>query len=535
MIRKSSIVLTVACLTVLSCWGQTTIPKPVMNYVSVDPYTNDVTIAWHQSNDPDVDGYLIYRFEPDAASYPNGDFMLVGSAVGRNVLSFVNTFENPTTLTSSIANMESEIYSIKAYDDETNSKSAHSDIHATIFLTSLFRPCYSEIRLAWSAYEGWTNGVSNYVVWQSKNGAPWAEYATVAGNITNLNIFDLEPDVDYYYYIEALSGGVTSTSNMVKEYTDMPHAPTMFYGNYATVQDENYIQLSFTVDTTADVNKYKLLRTDSLGDDYDTIMVFAPVQGQEIYTHVDHAPTDKVHYYMLQAINTCNVPFARTSNLCTNIYLEATAQSTMRNKLKWTNYLRWKEGISHFDVYRVVDYMDPVLMEQVPYGDTTFNDKLDEYLYKPVVDYNNPLLDIEPGFSYLEQPITSGLVCYYVIAVEKLAGTEDREPYESKSNTVCVSQMPRVFVPNAFTPNNDGLNDVFYPQISFAGLNGYELRIYNRWGNIVFRTTHVHHGWDGTQFDGSTPAPVGSYVYQFTYIDGENKEHEEIGHVTLVR
>ncbi len=54
-----------------------------------------------------------------------------------------------------------------------------------------------------------------------------------------------------------------------------------------------------------------------------------------------------------------------------------------------------------------------------------------------------------------------------------------------------------VFVPNSFTPNDDGLNDIFLPSIAGADIQDYELIIFNRWGDMVFKSTSPENGWDG--------------------------------------
>ncbi len=68
-----------------------------------------------------------------------------------------------------------------------------------------------------------------------------------------------------------------------------------------------------------------------------------------------------------------------------------------------------------------------------------------------------------------------------------------------RSALIPVRQYMRIFVPTAFTPGNDGQNDVFIPKGLFW--NEYEMDIYNRWGQNVFSTTDRTKGWDGGQFN----------------------------------
>ena len=88
-----------------------------------------------------------------------------------------------------------------------------------------------------------------------------------------------------------------------------------------------------------------------------------------------------------------------------------------------------------------------------------------------------------------------------------------------------------LYVPNAFTPDGDGINDIFRGH--GAGIDSYHMQIFNRWGKMIYQTKKVNGGWDGT-VDGE-PAPTGVYVYKFT-VKGENGETQNVkGHVNLIR
>ena len=71
-----------------------------------------------------------------------------------------------------------------------------------------------------------------------------------------------------------------------------------------------------------------------------------------------------------------------------------------------------------------------------------------------------------------------------------------------------------VHVPNAFTPNHDGINDVFKPQIGCV-FDSYFFKIFNRWGQMVFETTNVDEGWNGLY--SNKPSEVGNYVWSIEY------------------
>ena len=88
-----------------------------------------------------------------------------------------------------------------------------------------------------------------------------------------------------------------------------------------------------------------------------------------------------------------------------------------------------------------------------------------------------------------------------------------------------------LYVPNAFTPNGDGLNDVF--SAKGLGVKSFELSIFDRWGNQIFQSGDINKSWDGT-FKGSL-CPDDSYVYKISVTDSSGKAHTKTGHVTLMK
>ena len=86
--------------------------------------------------------------------------------------------------------------------------------------------------------------------------------------------------------------------------------------------------------------------------------------------------------------------------------------------------------------------------------------------------------------------------------------------------------------PNAFSPNGDGLNDVFKPLFNVPVVN-YKLSIYNRWGQLVFQSADPGRGWDGTM-DGIA-LPPDAYVWNCKFRLQGNKEEDKRGTVVLVR
>ncbi|MCH6200231.1 gliding motility-associated C-terminal domain-containing protein [Aquiflexum sp. LQ15W] len=134
--------------------------------------------------------------------------------------------------------------------------------------------------------------------------------------------------------------------------------------------------------------------------------------------------------------------------------------------------------------------------------------------------------------------------CYYITAVDR-SGNES-EP----SNTVCVDNCPSYFLPNAFTPNGDGINETFMAfDNPFAKcprfVLGVEIFIVNRWGVEVFNynslsstENDVYIRWDGTDKKGNE-LPSGTYFYtatvKFDVLDPTKQEQKLKGTVQIIR
>ena len=92
-----------------------------------------------------------------------------------------------------------------------------------------------------------------------------------------------------------------------------------------------------------------------------------------------------------------------------------------------------------------------------------------------------------------------------------------------------------VYIPNAFTPNEDGLNDTFKPVFSEYGINQacYRLEIFDRWGQMLFSSLEQAKGWDGS-VKGEL-CKEGSYVWKIRYCSLDGRVFDRIGYVILLR
>ena len=97
--------------------------------------------------------------------------------------------------------------------------------------------------------------------------------------------------------------------------------------------------------------------------------------------------------------------------------------------------------------------------------------------------------------------------------------------------TVKVDPEFRFYIPNAFTPDDDGINETFFG--SGIGIQEYQMRIYNRWGDFIFESNDADFHWDGSYR--GRQVQKGVYIYQFDLLDVKGNPHKYRGHVTLTR
>lgn len=116
-------------------------------------------------------------------------------------------------------------------------------------------------------------------------------------------------------------------------------------------------------------------------------------------------------------------------------------------------------------------------------------------------------------------------VCLNVTSINKCSGQHCLE--------VIISPAWSFYIPNAFTPDGDGLNSSFYAKAK--NITEYHLMIFDRWGNLLFESENLSEGWDGKINHGFETAKQDVYVYKVSFRDGSNKQRQYIGSVTLLK
>jgi len=155
----------------------------------------------------------------------------------------------------------------------------------------------------------------------------------------------------------------------------------------------------------------------------------------------------------------------------------------------------------------------------------TSTGKINSWLW----DLGNGVTSIQPTPAPQTYPKT-GVETHY-IALLTVVG--ENGCIDTTRQTIRVLKSCFIGVPNAFTPNNDGINDFYYPINAFKA-DDLDFRVYNRWGQVVFKSNDWTKKWDG-KIKG-IPQPPGVYVWTFRYIHRDTgKKYSLKGNVMLIR
>lgn len=441
--------------------------SPVLTLVSVDHETGDVELKWDLSPSDSIAAYVLYTYS-NGAGLPLPDTLW-------NPLATAYTYNNPATAYFSIA------YVVAAHS-LPNCTSPLSNQLSTIFTEAKIDTCSNKITITWNKYTSEPKKVTGYSIRSSINGGAYSTIAETEENIESYTLDNFVNDSEYCFVVVAtLEDGMSSKSNKACLSTKMQRPPEWINADYATVKD-NKISLSFTVDPRSELSNFSLERKTGLNGDFTEIAKPVSSGGIVQYTD-DKADPEQVNTYRLVAINNCNNPIT-VSNLASNIVLRMERINNDLN-LSWNKYMEWRGGVNSYKIY--IDTGNGFReLSEVSYTDSSF-----------IIDYRDIMFDI-----------SSGEVCFQITADER--SNPYGIPGSGKSQLVCTAAAEVITVPDVFTPNNDLINDLFRPVLSFTP-SDYHLIISNRQGVVLFETRDHHNSWNGTQ--NGDPVPQGVYLW----------------------
>ncbi len=270
--------------------------------------------------------------------------------------------------------------------------------------------------------------------------------------------------------------------------TDIPTA----IADVTAVVNMGNVDLTWQQDPAFQAAKYSVFRNSGSGN-FSFLTNTAVTQ----FTDNDYA-TSGQFCYRINYEDVCDNASSVGVDVCP-IRLAGSIDSDNSIDLNWSTYTGWVNGVSDYTVEKYDGQGVPLQTFNVGTA-TTLEDNTSDpinqlYVYVVKADANDPGLG------------------------------------QAVSNEVTVIKEPHLFYPKAFTPNGDNLNDVF--TVFGEYIVDFEMKIFNRWGELLFTTSAIEQGWDG-RFKG-TVQTEGTYTFVANLTDLAGRTFNRSGSVVLLR
>ncbi len=497
-VLKTFFLVFIFSIQIGTIWGQDITPPdaPIIDSVTVlwaNPTmpNGDILITWQKSDSADVKGYYIKYLNEVLGTYKLLD------SVDFNTTSYLDTklVTDP---------FYPQTYVVQAYDYAANT-SNHSAPHQTIrvFPWQKNESCQVKVELSWNAYQGFPEGMASYDLYAT-DGTTTTHLGHFAGNqLSHVQAFDGQHYAFSYFVRGTSVNGKTSTSNKIPFTPNLPVFPSYIDVVFASVIDKA-IDLSFSLDSIADVRNYRLVRSTDNANNFTQIALFQNYNRSTLrYTDQAVEVNSHRYYYQLHLLDNCSNPID-SSIIVSPVLLKGTADKThFYNELVWTDYFTGINNDKNYNLYRTSTDLLPVLIESST-SNFDFTDDLSTQL----------------SLSF------AGDFCYYIQAYDSTTHSL------SMSNRVCLAQDPRLTMPTIFSPTGLLNNRYFKPIFSFIAPHPYYFVIFDRWGQKIFETHDYRQAWDGTS--NGHFAAAGLYSYYLEYASSEGKIYKKSGNVNLM-
>ena len=461
-------------------------------YVSVIS-DDEVEIAWKASPSPEVFAYIILKNTPSGTQAVDTVF---GGTVYRD--------------RDEAIQLEPVEYFVLAMDRCGNT-SLFDASHQTIFLQyGEVSRCDQTIALSWTAYRNWASGVARYEIWYSENGGDLQLAGSVDGNTLNYVFENADDQTHYCFSVRAIETGTATAarSNEVCLTTDIVQPNRLLIAKNASYNAGGELELSWIWNTDAELRTAEINRAPT-GGAATTIFSFSPTPPLEAdLSFVDEAApsfTGPV-LYQIKTLDACDDE--KTSNAVSSLFLEGLASTDGQNGLTWNPYTHTYGNITSIEVVRETASGSQVVAAVS--GNAT--------AYSDLIDPSDPELSS---------------ACYYLLGTLSLDIPDiGAEVLQIRSNTVCLDQTPEIYIPNVFAPG--GVNNTeFRPYLQFGDPLDYHLRIFDRYGSLVFESRDPNQGWRGTHKAKDLMQGIYVYVLQMKLSNGKDLLKE--GSVLLLR
>lgn len=212
-----------------------------------------------------------------------------------------------------------------------------------------------------------------------------------------------------------------------------------------------------------------------------------------------------------------------TNPIFLGVNLEVTTEHGCIGSINKPNFINlFYNPIAAFDYQPAnPDILDPTV--------TFINNSINALTYEWNIDEVGTLTDVNPIVKFEEEP--------FIYGVELIAITEDG-CRDTIVGSVEIKDVILFFIPNTFTPDFDMFNQTFQPVFT-SGFDpmDFNLKIYNRWGEIVFESFDASVGWDGTYgAESNRIVKEGTYIWTIEFKETmSDRRHQHRGHVNLIK
>ncbi len=384
---------------------------------------------------------------------------------------------------------------------------ASSDPHCTIETKADGQ--FEANNVTWSPYIGFDT-IAKYEIWRAdeKDNKVYYYLDSVKGNQLQYTDTQFTCYTRKYYKIKAIQqGGFKEYSNSdtatAKPYYINTTKPNLAWR--VTVEEDDFARLEWKKNawSRSGIKGFLVTKTLANGESFFNDMY----HDSSVSILIDKMVKvhDNSYIYKIRAVDFCD-DTTDWSNVSQTVLLESSYNKEAgKPALKWNAYQLWEQDVDHYDIERM---------------------QLDgSFAVIGTVKAN--------VLEFIDYKAESSCVPHYVYRVRAVSKWHD--DYDtlawSLSNTSKVLPPSTLFVPNAFSPDRNDINEQFGAKGTY--ISRYSIQVYNRWGEMVFESTDCMATWDGTYKGERCPQEV--YLYHIEALGADNKSYNLKGTFHLLR
>ncbi len=492
------------CFVLCICWSVSIaeeIDPTDVSYVSINPYTNEVTVCWYKSESANIaKARILYIYDETTLIKGKG----IADISGNEDVTF--KFKTDTiAMFSYEANEKSLSFAVDAYSENGNNSTSLREYHSTMIATARTTRCPSKIKISWNAYFGYEISVDSYEIVEVVNNSE-VVVAQCSGKETTC-LVELNENLNRSFFVRASfvdcrGKKQCSTSSMCSVSEKTSKLPQFIDIENVTI-DMADIVLNCKLDVSSDFRTYVFYKAKNDKNSFvaiDTINLQTTSSQYFTYVDADAYKKDTTNYYKVSVFDNCGTELL-SSQIVTPLKIHLLELDELQNRIEWND-----ESLV-FDEF--------VIWRQVNGGQ-------EEPLQIISTDQNSFVDDMHTNYK-------SNFSQCYRLEAKKTIG---EKTYSSFSDVVCVEKPYKLLIPNAFNPFSDELeNQEFKPKYAF--LSGeYKMEVFDRFGTCIFTSNDINKGWDGIH-KGSN-APTGMYHYKILILLPNGEKIERTGSVHLI-